>query len=53
MESVFKLGRHEKMGVGECPHSNKDIKGKGTPPIHKTKGEVYGNCTGVVGKDGK
>lgn len=48
-----KMMKKSDMGVGECPHSNKDIKGKGTPPLHKTKGEVYGNCTGVVGKDTK
>lgn len=42
-----------KMGIGECPHSNKDPKGKGQPAINKTKGSIYKKCTGVVGKDMK
>ena len=49
----FKLGKHVSLGIGECPHSNKDPKGKGQGVINKTKGSVYGKCTGVVSKDMK
>ncbi len=49
----FKLGKSVDMGVGQFPKSDKDPKGKGQGPINKTKGQVYGNSTGVVRKDMK
>lgn len=49
----FKLGKSVDMGIGQCPKSDKDPKGKGQGPINKTKGTCYTNSTGVVRKDMK